>query len=218
MGSLNKKPLVLSYCGYLNQNEFAERYLFIQRRIAHAMTREELAFLLGRVPYLIIDYEELSAIKFDITDLDLMGLVLKGRQQQVLSFDKKDGVYDISHEKRMVRVVKSEYPENIVYEFYHHWKIGGHHKPLKIVEPVIRADDFETEAINLITAELTKLMGLGYFAIRRSPLEIRDHIWATYRFKSNAWSIVFLKNIIYEWIRDGLLSVANDKGRFSYRQ
>lgn len=217
MENLKYQKLVRSYCAYLNQSEFAERYLFIKSRITNGMTREELAFLLGRVPYFIIDYEELSAIKLDLPDIDFMNIILKVHYREALNFDTKEGVYDISNEKRLVRVIKSEYSESIMYEFHHHWKINGKNKLLKIIEPVIYTDGLEMETTELIVAELTKLMELGYFKIKRSPLEIRNHIWKKYRYKSSAWSITLLKNIIYEWIRQGKLTVGKHKGHFMYQ-
>lgn len=218
MENLKHQKLVRSYCAYLNQSEFTERYLFIKRRVAHGITREEFAFLLGRVPFFIIDYEELATIKFDLVDVDLMKIILKSYQDYDLSLDRRDGIYDISNEKRLVRVVRSEYIENIVYEFHHPWKINGENKLLKIIEPVVYPDrtGLETEVVKLIVAKLTKLMELGYFKTKRSPLEIRDCIWEAYKYKFNAWPVILLKNIIYEWIRQSKLTVRLNNDHFVY--
>ncbi len=215
MDNLNQQPVVNSYCGYLNQSEFAERYLFIENRIIQGISREELAFLLGRVPYFITDYEELSTSKLELADIDLIKKVFERHQYKILNFDSKDGKYDISNERRQVRVVRRKYNQNIVYEFYHPWKIDGEYKPFKIIEPLI--DAVNEEGVALITTELNKLIAQGYFKCRRSPLEIRDQIWAAYRYKSGAWSVISLKDIIYQSIRAGSLIAIKDKGCFRYQ-
>jgi len=221
MGELTNEPSIClsknCYCGYLDQTEFAQRYLFIKNRINNSMTREELAFLLGRTPYFVIDYEELSASsKLDLFDIDLLCLVMTRSKYESLSFDKKDGKYDISHEKKMVRVTRTEYQEKINYEFNHRWYVDGENKTLKLTEPIFQTSSFTDEAIRFINDELTRLISEGYFNVKRSPLEIRDRVWASHKYKSSAWSIVFLKNIIYEFIRDDKLMMAYNKNHFCY--
>ncbi|RAJ31737.1 hypothetical protein [Pedobacter cryoconitis] len=207
-----------SYCGYLDQNEFTQRYLLIKNRVNNSLTREELAFLLGRTPYFIIDYEELSlAAKLDLVDVDLLCLILIRDRFESLTLDKKDGQHDISHEKRMVRVTMHEYREKLVYQFNHRWNVNGENKPLKITEPIFQTSTLGDEPIKLINVEITKLLSEGYFNTKRSPLEIREVVWRAYKYKSSAWSIIFLKNIIYEFIRDNKLVMGYDKGHFTYQ-
>lgn len=206
-----------SYCGYLDQNEFTQRYLFIKNRINNSLNREELAFLLGRTPYFTIDYEELSlATKLDLVDADHLCLILTRNKYEPLTFDKKDGQYDISYEKRMVRVARHEYNEKIEYEFNHCWKVNGEKRLLKITEPKFKIDTLGNEPLKLINLELTRLMIEGFFNVNRSPIEIRDRVWGAYRFKSGSWSIVFLRDIIYEFIRDNKLVMAYNKGHFNF--
>ena len=135
--NVSKHLSIQSYSGSLNQSEFVERYFIIKSRIKQGFTREELAFLLGRTPYFMTDYEELSPIELELADFDIINSVLRGCNHEALNFDSKDGIYDISNEKRLVRVIKTAYADHITYEFHHHWKISGEIKPLRVVEPVI---------------------------------------------------------------------------------
>lgn len=214
--NVSKHLSIQSYSGSLNQSEFVERYFIIKSRIKQGFTREELAFLLGRTPYFMTDYEELSPIKLELADFDIINSVLRGCNHEALNFDSKDGIYDISNEKRLVRVIKTAYADHITYEFHHHWKISGEIKPLRVVEPVICTAGVALKAMRLITDEIKNLLQLGYFKSSRSPLEIQKYIWHQYKYDANAWSVTFLKNIIYHFVKEGQLAVDCNKGRFTY--
>lgn len=217
----NGQPLCINrvcYSGYLDQSEFAQRYLFIKNRVNNSLTREELAFLLGRSPYFITDFEELLAsAKLDLVDIDLLPQFLTRNKYETLIFDKKDGQFDISSEKRMVRVTRFEYLDNIQYDFKHKWYVNGENEVLKIKEPKFQTYALEDESKKLIRAELAKLIASGYFNIKRSPIEIREQIWQSYKHRSNAWCVSILKNIIYDLIRDERLRLIHFKGHYNYQ-
>ncbi|MBB6240032.1 transcriptional regulator with XRE-family HTH domain [Pedobacter sp. AK013] len=207
-----------SYSGYIDQHDFIERVLFIKKRISNSLTREELAFLMGRTPYFINDYEEMTnTIKLDLIDMDLLSLTLKRNFNGGISFDKKDGLHDISHEKRMVRVTKYEYPDKLEYVFNHRWVEYGKNKPLKLIEPAFQPPNDGGEQVRLITNELTKLLSGSYFKTKRSPFEIYQYVWTAHKYRSSAWSILHLKNLIYELIRTEHLRMSNLNGHFVYR-
>jgi hypothetical protein len=211
---LNRK----SYSGYVDQNEFTQRYLFIKNRVNNSLTREELAFLLGRTPYFVTDYEELStAVNLDLLDIDLLCQLMTRNKFEILNFDKKDGQYDISHDKKMVRVTRYNYLERIEYKFTHRWTILGENKPLRITEPIFKCIEYDDDPTTLIKVELTRLIAGGYFNPGRSPLEIRDYVWNAYKYKSSSWSAELLKNVVYEFIRDNKLVIGNHKGHYSYQ-
>jgi len=222
MNELEVKPTIClrtkSYSGYIDLHDFIERVLFIKKRISNSLTREELAFLMGRTPYFINDYEEMTnTIKLDLIDMDLLSLTLKRKFNGGISFDKKDGLHDISHEKRMVRVTRYEYGDKIEYIFNHRWLEDGESKPLKLIEPVFHLSDEEGEQVMFITIELTKLFEKGYFNTKRSPFEIYQCVWTAYKYRSSAWSVLHLKNLIYELIRTEHLRMSNLNGHFVYQ-
>ncbi|RLJ77373.1 hypothetical protein [Pedobacter alluvionis] len=222
MNELYAKPSIClrtkCYSGYLDQHDFIERYLFIKRRISNSLTREELAFLLGRTPYFTNDYEEMSnTTKLDLIDMDLLNLTLKRNFIGGLSFEKNVGRHDISHEKRMVRITRYEYADKLEYVFNHRWVEYGANKPLKLIEPVFQPANDGGEQVRLITNELTKLLAERYFNTKRSPLDIYLMVWTAHKYRSSAWSIMHLKNIIYELIRTEQLRMSNLNGHFVYQ-
>lgn len=205
-----------SYCGYIDQNEFIQRYFFIRKRIDNSLTRNELAFLLGRTPFFMIDYEELTATtKFDLTDIDLLSLILKNGKSEILQFDKKNGQADISREKRLVRVIQREYERRIEYNFVHPWTTYGENEPLFAKEPIYTSCPKE-EQIKLIEAEVLKFLLEGFFDRQRSACEIHERIWHTYKYKSNAWSVLHLKDVIYQYISMGKLVARYSNNHFMY--
>lgn len=207
-----------SYCGYLDQNEFSVRYHFIKNRISNSFTREELAFLLGRTPYFVIDYEELSTnTKLNISDSDFLCQILKRGNYETLKLDKTCGKTDISYEKRMVRVIQREYSQKFVYEFVHPWTTGGICEPLKAVEPKYDTVAIEKESRLLVNDEIIRLIKTGYFNSKKSPFLIYEKIWNTYKYDSTAWSVTVLKELIYGFIRQDELLAEQINGHFTYK-
>ena len=207
-----------TYSGYIDQNEFVARYVFIKNRINNSFTREELAFLLGKTPYYVIDYEELSVgIKLSLLETDNLCKILKRGSYETLKLDKTFGKIDISFEKRMVRIIQKEYAQKFVYEFIHPWTSGGTCQPLKVVEPKYDLTAVERESRKLIRDELTRLIEAGFFTNKKTPLEIYERIWSTFKYCSNAWSAVFVKDIIYHFIRENKLVHKFLNGHLSYQ-
>ncbi|TCC95025.1 hypothetical protein [Pedobacter hiemivivus] len=207
-----------TYSGYLDQHDFIARYLFIRNRINNSFTRDELAFLLGKTPYFIIDYEELSgSTKLGLSELDILCRILKRGSYETLVLDRTFGKIDISYEKRMIRVIQKEYTQKLVYEFIHPWTSGGTSKSLKAEEPKYDFTDVERESKKLIKNEIARLIDAGFFTEKKTPLEIYERIWSTFRYCSDAWSAIFIKDIVYHFIREGKLTHKYLNGHLSYQ-
>lgn len=207
-----------TYSGYLDQNEFVTRYLFIKNRINNSFTREELAFLLGKTPYFVIDYEELSgSIKLGIPELDILCRLLKRGTNETLILDKTFGKIDISHEKRMVRVIQKEYPMKFVYNFIHPWTSGGVSPPLLCEEPKYDISGVENDSKEIINEALLALKKQGFFETMRTASEIYERIWSVNKYRSNAWSAVFLKDLLYLSVRKNELFAKQLNGQFIFQ-
>lgn len=204
------------YTGKLDQNEFVMRYIQTKKRIDNCFTRDELAFLLGKPPYFVIDYEELSPqAKPSIADIDLLNNILNRSELIILQFDTTIHRVNISNEKRVVRVVRKDYPDKIEYHFSHPWTYKGLREPLLIVEPICVGNS-QRQAESFIKRKVLKLITTGYFNYGRLPNELYNDLWEIFKFRSDAWSPIVLKNAVYYFIRENKLTVESSSGRFTY--
>jgi len=129
----NQQNLKIS--GMLNQHEFIERYVFIKQRVTNGFTRSELAFLLGRSPNDVADYEHFDAhVKMNYQDHEVMAAFFKKRATAAPIFQARVNDIDISSDKRMIRGTVVETDAQRIYDFIHPWKIKGENKPITIVE------------------------------------------------------------------------------------
>lgn len=169
MEKIKTPSLKTTFSGLVNQHEFLQRIQFMKSRILNGYTTEQVAFLLGRTPYFIRDFEELNPVKLDGEDIINYTYLFTESLMDEDSFDRKKNDIDISYEKRMVRGIRISSNTEIKYEFVHPWTNNGICKPLKLSEElIISQSNLDTK----LSTILTSLVLGGYFSNLRSPMEI----------------------------------------------
>lgn len=220
MMQIKKKQVLIKsscYCGCVDQNEFIQRFMLIKNRIKNFYSRRDLAFLMGRTPYFINDYEEFSiTTKLNLQDLDLLSSIFRIIDFNSVVFDTKVQKVDVSREKRMVRVLSQEFEDQILYTFYHPWTLYGSPVNLKIIEPKFNLSLPSQEQIEKVKQVVLDLIASGYFIVPRSPLEIYLSVSQILKYHIDAWAPVILNDIMYIFIRENIIYAKITQDRFNF--
>lgn len=212
----NKK--ITTFSGMLNQHEFKERYVFIVQRKANDLSREDVAFLQGRSPYDIIDYEELSnQIKMDYKDQEVMAAIFKTLTPKPPAFDYMIDKQNISHEKRMIRGTYTTSEKGCLYQFNHPWTIKRINKPILIDFKISRDSKYDEEIKLLLKSQLNMLIRLDYFENKHSPIKIYNKIYSDIQIKWRPLFTPLLKQVVYDFIRTDKLVPINESGHTYYQ-
>jgi len=201
------------FSGLLNQHELSQRLQFIRHRIANGYTTDEVAFLLGRTPHYLKDYEELGPIKLDGEDTINYTYLFTEPLCHTDRFDTKNNSIDISYEKRMLRGQKIWSAIDIRHEYVHPWTWKGLCKAIVLTEPVKPAySNFEVDEMEDILSFLSKG---NYFEVLSSPIEIYKKVVCTY--EPAAKMILPLRNALYRLVHAQQLQVQQHFDKFYFK-
>lgn len=185
----NQQNLKIS--GMLNQHEFIERYVFTKQRVMNGFTRPDLAFLLGRSPNDVADYEHFGAhIKMNYQDHEVMAAVFKKLAPAAPIFQARVNDIDISNDKRMIRGTVVETDAQRSFDFMHPWKIKGEDKPITIIEDLGRDTTQDTLIRAFVDEHLAQLKAQGCFERGCTALYLYQQLTGLI---CKAWQPLFLK-------------------------
>jgi len=205
-----------TYSGIINQEEFKRRWALIKARILSGYSQEDLAFLLGKPPYFIRDYEDLNASsKLALEDLEILSVVLKNLYPEILPFDRDETG---ENEKRLVRGAAREIAGICYYTFTHPWTIDG--KNIKIVtEEKVLCVGVNTlmEINNNIYESLLNLIAEGCFNNWCRPLELFQLVNKQLNTRKASIRPSYLIPAIYKLIAEKKLKMTSDRFRFCYK-
>lgn len=206
------------FSGMLNQHEFKERYIFMMQRIANGFSREDLAFLLGRSSYHVIDFEEFSdKIKMNYEDYEAMATLFRTSPPPSPAFNAKVNNLDISAEKRMIRGTYRETNKERHHQFIHPWTIKGVNTPITITENIQRNAERDAEIKQHLTAFLSRCIGQNIFNHKTSALKIYHHVYIALPGEWRPSFIPPLKQVVYEFILTEKLMFKNEQGHIFYQ-
>lgn len=209
---------ITRFSGMLNQHELKERYIFIKQCRENGFSREDIAFLLGRSSYHIIDYEGLSThIKMDYMDHEVMAELFKTLAPRAPAFDYMIDKHNISHEKRLIRGTYTSSEKGCLYQFNHPWTIKGINKPIVIDMKLCRDYNYDEQIRLLLKFQLNKLIKLGYFDHKCAPIKIYDYIYSTIQIEWCSLFTPLLKQVVYDFIRNDKLIPLNESGHIFYQ-
>ncbi|MEJ2884373.1 hypothetical protein [Pedobacter sp. GR22-6] len=212
----NQQNLKIS--GMLNQHEFIERYVFTKQRVMNGFTRPDLAFLLGRIPNDVADYEHFGAhVKMSYQDHEVMAAVFKKLAPTTPIFQARANDIDISNDKRMIRGTVLETDAQRVYDFIHPWKIKGEDKPITIVEELDRDMTQDAMIRAFVEEHLAQLKAQGCFEHGCTALFLYQQLSGLI---CKSWQPLFLKILrvsIYARIHAQEIRVHQVNGQTIYK-
>lgn len=205
-----------TYSGLINQEEFKRRYAFIKARINSGYSQEDVAFLLGKPPYFIKDYEELNgASKLILEDLAILSIILTNLYPEIIPFDPDETG---ENEKRVVRGVYKEVSGVAHYTFTHPWTVAGVNAKITVAEKLFCPDDTEkAQMVRSIYQRLTQLIEEGCLNAKCPPLFIYQEVKKQISSKKGALKPSLLIPAIYSLIAEKRIKMLSDRSRLSYQ-
>ncbi|WP_316835659.1 hypothetical protein [Pedobacter nutrimenti] len=208
----------IKFSGMLNQHEFKERYIFIMQRIENDLSKEDIAFLLGRTSYHVIDYESFSdQVKMDYEDHEVMAELFKTPFPATPAFNSKVNKVDISMEKRLIRGTCIQTDRELHYHFIHPWTIKGINEPLTILKPIQSKTRKDEELSHELRIELARLTDFGYFNNKSPAITIYRHMQIHVIPDWQPLLVPALRQVVFEFIRSEKLQLKNERGHIYYQ-
>lgn len=209
---------IIKFSGMLNQHEFKERYIFIIQRIENGFSKEDIAFLLGRSSYHVIDYESFSdQVKMDYEDHEVMAELFKTPLPPTPAFNSKVNKVDISVEKRMIRGTCIQTDRELYYQFIHPWTIKGINEPLTIHRPIRSNTRNNEELSHELRMELARLTDFGYFNNKSPAMTIYRHMHIHVIPDWQPLLVPALRQVVFEFISLEKLHLKNERGHIYYQ-
>ncbi len=208
----------LKISGMLNQHEFKERYIFTQQRIINGFSRQDLAFLLGRMTNDVSDYEQLGThVKMNYQDHEVMAAVFKTLAPAAPMFYPKANEIDISNEKRMIRGSVTETDTQRLFDFIHPWKIKGENKPINIAESLVCDRSQDLKISEFVQQHLFQFKKAGCFDRGCTALFLYQQLTPVV---DKVWKPLFLKvlrALVYAQIHAQEIKSHEIDGRVFYK-
>jgi len=208
----------IKFSGMLNQHEFKERFIFIMQRIENGLSKEDIAFLLGRTSYHVIDYESFSdQVKMDYEDHEVMAELFKTPLPAAPAFNSKVNKVDISMEKRMIRGSCIQTDKELHYQFIHPWTIKGINEPLTILKPIQSYARNDVEVSHELRMEFARLIDFGYFNNKSPAIAIYRHMQTHLIPDWQSLLVPALRQVVFEFISSEKLQLKNELGHIYYQ-
>ena len=190
------------------REEFIQRYLFMKTRIKSGFTADGLAFLIGKPPFFIVDYEESNGINiFSKEDLEALSSVSQNSYlENVFKANKR---HENSNEKKLIRGKRELINGYYQYTLMHSWLISGENKPFILSENIrIHASNENKKLVTSIFLLVRRLVNEDFFELPKIPMEIYRAL-QSYRFHKAGVLASLLKEVMLELVRLQELSVSS---------
>lgn len=181
--------------GCVSKSEFQRRIEFIRKRIALGYSQEEIAFLIGRYPRLIRDYEEMAArVRPGGADIAVLSEVM-GEDVSALFPPEGDDVlrWKVSG-TRIERKIVTYYEMTLETHEKPTPKFKAKERPLKVF------DDRDEHSHVLGEIVLQRMLDGNYFLSSKSALEILSSFHKALVPKIRP---IILKHAIHRLVADG---------------
>lgn len=205
------------FSGMLNQFEFTERYLFISQRAASGYSREDIAFLLGKTSYHVIDFEELAEkVKMNYQDHEVMAELFRASKPASPAFNDKLNGQTIANEKRMIRGSYSEKDNEGLYKFIHPWLIKGLCTPITIKVSTERNNKHDDEIFIILSEQLRRLIATGFFDRKKSAMMIYYELYSDIQPDFRPLFVPLLRQAMFEFVRTEKIRMTNEESHIYY--